>query len=162
MKSKLSLSSPLWDTPKRRARLSAVIQLAGLELERDIKTTISSSKPAGRTYRRTRIVRNPSKSRPSGLRKYATAGGKTKVIVGYNFHRASRRGQAPAIDTGRLINSIRMQKVSQLRVKVATSVLYAPILDDPAGLDRPFFESTVKANRTKYLKRIRREMLKKI
>lgn len=161
MPTKLSLNSPIWNTAKRRARLSGVIQVAGLELERDIKKTISDSKPAGRTYRRTRITKAPSPSLPSKLRKYATAGGKTRVIVGYNFHRASRRGQPPAIDTGRLINSIRTIKLAQLRVRIATSVEYAAVLDDPKGLNRPFFASTAKANRHKYLQRIRKEMTRK-
>jgi hypothetical protein len=77
------------------------------------------------------------------------------LIVGYNFHRASRAGQPPAILTGRLINSIRAYRVAEFKYRVGTSVVYAIYLDDPNGLNRPFFFSVAEQFRARFLEIMR-------
>jgi hypothetical protein len=122
-----------------------------------MKENIQRSVPAGRTYRKTAIVRKSSR-RTSGL-KLAVRNG--KVIVGYNFHRASRRGQPPAIDSGRLINGIRSTRIAAGHGRVGVAVDYALPLDDPEGLDRPFFSSRVALYRPVFFENIRRAWLGK-
>lgn len=154
MKAKVTLNNSIWDTPKRRALIEAALLKAGQSFERDVKLNIQRSVPAGRTYRKNAITRAVSQKTLKGLRIRTTAGGKQVAVIGYNFHRASRRGQPPAIDTGRLINSIRMQQLSQLKVRIGTAVKYAARLDGPAQMDRPFFASVFNANKQSYLSAI--------
>lgn len=125
-----------------------------IELEGDIKATIFTSRPAGRTYKTTAITRK-LKRNPNNLRRRGD-----RLIIGYNFHRASARGQAPAIRTGGLVNSIRAQRIAELRARVIVGKAYGAILDDPNGLNRPFFQSTLRKRLPVYLARIRREMKK--
>jgi len=125
-----------------------------IELEGDVKATIFSSRPAGRTYKTTAITRR-LKNNPNKLKRRGD-----RLIIGYNFHRASAEGQAPAIRTGGLINSIRAQKIAELRARVIVGKDYGAILDDPRGLNRPFFQKTLKKRLPVYLARIRREIRK--
>lgn len=99
--------------------------------------------PSGRTYRRGALTRRATIANlAAGFRRSRL--NRNRVIVGANFHRASAKGQPPAVDTAGLLNSIRAKKTGQMRSTVATSKKYADILDDPKRLDRPFFRSTVK------------------
>lgn len=122
MKSELTLNNPLWKSPQRRAMLSRTVLQSAAELESRIKRKILDSRPAGRVYGR----------------------GKRR------FHRASARGQAPAVDTGGLLNSIRARKIGLLKAVVATSKIYAARLDDQNRLNRPFFQSEADAFRPKF------------
>ena len=135
--------------------IAAVIRRAVPELEADIKTNIRDSRPAGRTYRRTAIVRKGNRNN-SSLQLRERNG---KKIVGFNFHRASAPGQPPAIDTGRLINSIRGQIVGQLHGRLTVGAAYGVVLDDPQGLNRPFFFSRVNLYRPIFFENIRKAFI---
>lgn len=132
--------------------LDKAVQTSGAELEAGIKQKILTSQPAGRTYRRSPITRAAtSRNLPAGLRRTKN---KNRVIVGSNFHRASRRGQPPAVDTAGLINSIRARKTGPLKTTVSAGKHYGEILDDPNKLNRPFFRSTVKEYLPKFKENI--------
>lgn len=135
--------------------IAAAVENSTVELEGEMKNNIRVSVPGGRTYRKGAIVR-PLSRRNSTLRLRRRG---DKVIVGYNFHRASRRGQAPAILSGRLINSIRGRRIAPFRGRVGVGVEYALPLDDPQGLDRPFFTSQVEKFRPVFYENIRRAWL---
>lgn len=158
MKTSLKLKKPIWNTPVRRKRLSEVVFESALDLEGDIKDTISTSRPRGRTYATTAIVSSRKSSFGLGLKQRTATSGKKRNIIGFNFHRASAKGQPPAIKTGGLINSIRTKKVAQLRARVFSGKNYGGVLDAKDGLDRPFFVVTVKRENPKYLARVRKEM----
>ena len=151
MKATLRLNNPLWQTPERQKLLDRVVQQSGAELESEIKQAILSSVPSGRLY----LTKAASqKNLALGLRRAKVV--PKRVIAGASrFHRASARGQAPAVNSGALLNSIRAKKVGQLSVKVATSKRYAVRLDDKNKLNRPFFESTADAFRPKFKGNIR-------
>lgn len=121
----------------RPGAVTAAVMRAALEFETDVKTNIQRSIPGGRTYKTTPIVRRSTR-RNSNLGLRRRPGG---LVVGYNFHRASRRGQPPAILSGRLINSIRSRRLGPSSARAFVGALYGLILDDPQGLDRPFFHS---------------------
>ena len=153
MKSKLTLSNPLWQTTERRAILDKAVQQSGAELENLIKRKILDSTPRGRLYRRGAINRAASK-KTSGLGLRRVANNPKRVIAGVTFHRASAKGQPPAVDKGELLNATRSKKTGEMRNKVANSKKYAPILDDPNGLDRPFFQSTADEFKAKFKQNI--------
>lgn len=136
--------------------IAAALANSTAELEADIKTNIQRSRPTGRTYRRAPIVRKESR-RNSGLRlrKLRRPGGSV-LIVGYTFHRASAPGQPPAINSSRLINSIRGLKIAKFRFRINVGVEYGLPLDDPAGLNRPFFSSRVDRYRPIFFNNVRR------
>jgi hypothetical protein len=155
MKAKLTLTNPLWKAASRRRVLDKAVQESGAELEAEIKRTILESKPAGRTYRRGPITRKATaKNLPPGLR--TQKGNSNNVIAGSNFHRASKKGQPPAVDTAGLINSIRAKKTGELKSTVATSKKYAEVLDDPKKLDRPFFKTTAEKFLPKFKENIKK------
>lgn len=154
MKATLRLNNPLWQTPERQKLLDKVVQQSGAELESEIKQAILGSVPSGRLYRRGAITKAASqKNLALGLRRAQLQ--PKRVIAGSRFHRASAKGQAPAVDSGALLGSIRAKKVGQLSVKVATSKRYAVRLDDKNKLNRPFFESTAEKFRPKFKQNIR-------
>ena len=132
--------------------IAAAVANSTVELERDIKENIQRSIPAGRTYRLNPIVRKESR-RNSTLKLARKAGG---VIVGYTYHRASSRGQPPAIRTGRLLNSIRSLQLNPTHGRINVGVDYGLPLDDPEGLDRPFFTTRVELYRPRFFENIRR------
>jgi hypothetical protein len=136
MQATLILNSPILKGTSPAA-ISAAVGRSAVELESDIKLNIQKSVPAGRIYRIGSIVRRSNRRNAvKGLRKRGD-----KVIVGSTFYRASKRGQPPAIRTGRLLNSIGSRSISPTSARVSVSVDYAMPLDDPQGLDRPFFQS---------------------
>jgi hypothetical protein len=135
MKVKLQLNSPMWKRQERRAILDQTVQQSGAELEGRIKQTMlpptRKEQPSGRTYRKTAITKKATKGLLKlGLQKQK--GRTDKVIAGANFHRASAPGQAPAIDSGGLVNSIRAKKTGEMKNTVASSKEYAAALDDGA------------------------------
>jgi hypothetical protein len=132
MKAKLTLSNPLWQTPERRAILDKVVQQSAAELESKIKQKILASRPAGRTYRRGAAV---------------LKGGKPAA---FSLHRASKKGQPPAVDSGGLVNSIGAKKTGAVKAAVSSGKNYAGRLDRKDRLDRPFFASTAEEFRAKF------------
>lgn len=153
MKTKLTLTNPLWNTQKRRQILDKTVQESGAELEGLIKATMlpgtRKKGPSGRTYRRSAITKRATKANLAmGLKRQK--GNQNRVVAGSNFHRASAPGEAPAVDTGGLVNSIRAQKTGEMRSEVSTGKKYAGRLDDSKKLNRPFFATTAEAFRPKF------------
>ncbi|AFD25824.1 HK97 gp10 family phage protein [Deinococcus gobiensis] len=68
---------------------------------------------------RTEMVRNLST--PGQGREYPRGRGRV--------HRASAPGDGPAVDTGRLRQSIGIQRISPTHFRVGTNVIYAPLLE---------------------------------
>jgi hypothetical protein len=150
---KLTLNNPMWNTPARRKILDKAVQESGAELEGEIKTTITDSVPAGRLYRKGSITKTATKPLLAlGLR--TRKGNAKRVIVGSRIHRASKKGQPPAVDTGGLINAIRASKTGEMKSTVTAGKAYAETLDDPKKLDRPFFKSTAEKFRPKFKENI--------
>lgn len=161
MKATLKLSNPIWRTETRRAILDRAVQQSGAELESEIKQTILSSVPGGKTYRRGAIRRRIAKrdleffrsNRAIFKRKFTSLTRET-TTVGYKFHRASLKGQPPAVDSGNLINSIRAKRRGVMKVSVTTSKKYAARLDNKNKLNRPFFSSTAEKFKAKFKQNI--------
>ena len=78
------------------------VNATGLEIRGDIVKRIQRGPKTGRTYRKS----NPSR-----------------------IHKASAPGQAPATDTGRLVNSITFKRISPLTVTVGSKLAYASYLE---------------------------------
>lgn len=132
------------------------LKRAAFALHSKIIDNIRLSRPSGRTYRRGAITAKFSKRKHSGLR-LRTKAGTNRVITGAKFHRASAPGQPPAIDTGRLLNSIRIVRAGSNRYIIGTGVVYAAVLDNEKKLNRPFFRRVVlNFQRTEFLKFFKR------
>ena len=59
-------------------------------------------------------------------------------------HRASAKGQAPATDTGRLVNSIEVDEQIGLKARVIAGARYAGFLEE--DLDRPYMKPAYENN----------------
>lgn len=153
MKSRLILRSPAAKNRNRAAAIRAALGLSGAEFEADVKENMSASIPRGKTYKIGNIT-GAATAANRGLKLRKAANG--KLIIGARYHRASAKGQPPARRSGRLINSIRGRFVGPFKVRVGTGVRYAIPLDDPAGLDRPFFMSRAELYRARYKENMRR------
>ncbi|MET0646978.1 MAG: hypothetical protein ABW208_10185 [Pyrinomonadaceae bacterium] len=103
----LDFSSQLLRQPELlRSALENAVRETAFDVERDIKERMREPKH-GRTYARGAITRRASKTtRGLGLRERTSAKGNRLAIVGSKLHRASKAGEAPAVDLGELINSI--------------------------------------------------------
>lgn len=142
MKAILRLDNPIWKTAERQAILDKAVQASGAELEAEIKQVILSSIPGGKTYRRGAIRRRIAKrdleffrsNRKIFKRKFTSLYRET-TVVGYSFHRASAPGQAPAVDSGGLLNSIRAKKRGMMRVRVSVGKKYGAVLDGGATIN---------------------------
>lgn len=122
MKVNLTLTNPLFNNQRRKLLLSHAVQRSAVELESELKQAILKSKPSGRLYKR----------------------GKNR------FHRASAKGQPPAVDSGSLINSVKSQSTSPLKASVSTNKSYAKTLDNKEKLNRPFFSETANKFKAKF------------
>jgi HK97 gp10 family phage protein len=71
----------------------------------------------------------------------------------YGGHRASAPGEAPAIDTGALVNSIQTDMDGPAQAVVSTNVDYAVYQEYGTRLmaPRPFFAPATEAERTRFL-----------
>jgi hypothetical protein len=152
MKSTLILETPLLKKGIQPSAIAGALSKSAAELEADIKENMAASIPAGRTYRTTAIVRRSTRA-TAGLK--LRGRGRRGLIVGANFHRASAPGQPPAIRTGRLINSIRGRLVGLRSARVTVGVGYGLPLDDPEGLNRPFFHSRAILYRPRFVENVR-------
>jgi hypothetical protein len=72
-------------------------------------------------------------------------------------HQASRKGEAPASDTGTLFNHIFMD-TGDIWGEVGTTLEYGRILEDPPKLDRPFILPALRAHEKKFEAMIIREL----
>ena len=83
----------------------------------------------------------------------SSKGGRTYVVTkSGKTHTASVKGNPPAINTGRLVNSFFVKPATRTRnfSSIETKVKYAGYLEDEQGLDRPFMsERSVPFKNTK-------------
>ncbi|HLM61387.1 MAG TPA: hypothetical protein VK308_11330 [Pyrinomonadaceae bacterium] len=128
MKSTLKLNHPLWKTPERRALPDKAVQSSGAEMESLAKQKILSDPKSGKLYRRGAIKKRITqkdlkfyRSNRKVFRRTFASLFNEKTTVGYKFHRASKKGESPATDTGELANSIRAKKIGFMSVRVASS-----------------------------------------
>jgi len=143
--------NPIWDKSKRADIYSKALYAVAEQAIADIHENIDASVPAGRTYRRGRIVRVATKKNAvQGLRSVVMSNGKKGRVVGNKFHKASASGQPPARDTSRLYRGMKMKRLAAYRIRVFNDVEYARYLEPPAKLNRPFFYSVIEKNRSKY------------
>lgn len=99
-------------------------------IEREAKEAIQAPGRSGRTYRRAKITRAASKKLVDmGFRTYDTAKGNKRAVVGYEFHRASAKGEAPASDSGTLGNRIRGRMLTNYSGEVEFGTEYAELLE---------------------------------
>ena len=103
----------------------------------EVKESMRAPK-SGRSYRRGSIRRKMSASY-KGLRTTTTKSG-TYAIIGAKIHRASAPGEAPAVDYGNLINSVK-EKREDMTGYVYTNADYAEVLE--TRRHRPFFKPAV-------------------
>ncbi len=94
--------------------LSAAVRAATFGIEARAKVNIQTGPKSGRKYRR-----------------------------GKKWHRASAKGEAPATDSGTLVNSIRGRMDSPLEGSVTVGAAYGARLEN--GLDRPFLSPALEA-----------------
>jgi hypothetical protein len=94
-KTTVRLDSKIFNSQERRRALSAVVSKNAKEFKNATKRRMIESSPGGKLYERT--------------------GGSSFT----RSHRASRRGQRPAIDTGNLANkALKSQKISEFQSAV--------------------------------------------
>lgn len=129
---KKNLNSFIWNANKRAIRYNRAARTGALLFERQVKLKIITSRPSGRLYRRFGKI-----------------------------HIASAPGEPPAIDTGRLVNSLSLFKVNTGHFRVGTAVIYAARLDNPRKLNRPFFASTFQEHRDTILAEMRQELTRR-
>ncbi len=119
----IKLSSDVFNTVKLRQSLSNFVGREAKDFKNLSKQRIIKSKPSGRLYRR--------KGGASFLRS----------------HRASARGQRPAIDSGKLLNSIQDKRINEYRSEAFAGANYAGYVE---GMDRPIMsEQDVREAQTK-------------
>lgn len=117
-----------------------IVLQTGTVIERDSKQSMRGPKH-GNVYHRG-AVKKSYRAGSKHLKKYAGkkavfSGGRVSVTVGYKLHRASAPGEAPAIDYGKLVNSIEMVfQRPLLRSIVFATAAYAIRLEK--NLNRPF------------------------
>lgn len=131
----------------RDAIADATLQIAS-EIETDAKLRIQTGKKSGRFYRvksiRRRYAAGGRRARllqAAGARGKTTKTGKLSYVVGYKIRQASASGEAPATDTGLLVNSIKARRVGRLDAEVTAGAEYAEILEERRN--RPFFGPAV-------------------
>lgn len=148
------LQSPILQPGSLRSAVERIVAQTTLDYEAAVKEQMRAPKH-GRTYRRGRITRADSSKLPKGLKRYQTAKGNTRAIVGYKLHRASAAGEAPAVDTGNLINSIQ-GKPEGLIGRVVVGALYGAILEYKKN--RSVFEPTLERMRPGFIAAIDEEV----
>lgn len=111
------------------AEVGKAVVGTALELQGDVKKRISRGPASGRVYRKS----NPTRT-----------------------HQASAPGEAPATDTGRLVNSIFFEVNGQLSATVGSRLVYALWLEYGTSkmAARPYFRPAVEAMRAKFQKRL--------
>tara|TARA_R100000353_G_scaffold145628_1_gene104484 strand:- start:22 stop:459 length:438 start_codon:yes stop_codon:yes gene_type:complete len=92
----------------------------------------------------------------------STGGNVYIVTKSGKTHQASIRGNPPAVNTGRLVNSFFVKPASPTRLSssLETNVSYAKFLEDEMNLDRPFMsERSIPFKNTKnYANRIAKDI----
>jgi hypothetical protein len=119
-------------------KAGAVVRATIHRIEARAKTSMSGAKH-GLTYRRGAIK----------SRRKADKG----QVIGYKFHRASSPGEAPAVDTGALMNSVKAEMVGTIEGVVYTNMQYAVVLEYGFGKmkgPRPFMRPAADAERQRH------------
>ena len=114
-----------------RPAVSQVVKKTAYDVEADVKTEMAERPKHGRLY--------GSHSRGMGL-----------------LHQASAPGEAPAVDTGLLINSIQVENVTDLTSTVGTNVEYATPLEFGSRriAARPVWRKVLEARRKPFIQAI--------
>lgn len=134
-KSTLTLRRAIWNAEVRRSIMNKALNIAAQDLEQALKDNINDSTPAGRLYKR----RPPGSSGGRGSR---------RAIVQSIEVIASEQGQPPARVFSRLYNSIVAKRVQgKLSIIAMANAPGAAVLDDPDGLNRPYFRSVIQSYR---------------
>ena len=137
-----------------RSAVGLVVKETGFAVERASKAAMTLPKH-GRAYRRGAITKKLSLRSARGYKgaQAVYGGGRVNVTVGYKFHRASAPGEAPAVDTGNLMNSIRTRMVGALQAEVVAGAEYAQLLE--TRRNRPIFGAVVKVLRGWFEQRVK-------
>lgn len=116
MKTITNLDSPIFDNVRRNQAISSFFTRQRKDFKNLTKRRLIESRPSGKLYKR---------SGGSSFRR---------------SHRASARGQRPAIDTGTLLNSINDRRTGIFSGEVSADAPYSNILQDK--LDRKIFRQS--------------------
>ncbi len=134
---------------KIKAEAKKAVAAAGLLVQNEIKDSMRKAKH-GKTYRKGPIKRK--------------RGGKN-TIVGAKFHRASAPGEAPAVDTGRLIGSVNSRQLdggfsTTVGVHDVTNVKYAKALEYGTSkiAPRPFLIPALQNKKPEIMERFKQAM----
>jgi HK97 gp10 family phage protein len=130
------LISPVEVIRKSKAALWGVIRVTAFAIEADVKAAIQTGAKTGRVYTR----------RGKGKRR--------RLIT----HQASAPGEAPATDTGFLVNSISTKlEPEKMRAIVRVGAEYAVFLEygTVRMAARPFFTPVVEAQKSAFAKRLK-------
>lgn len=102
---------------KMKLQIDRKIQDIAYILRDETARTIDTGRRSGRTYR-------------------------TFIAGKIRTHQASADGEPAARETGKLSESLRVDKI-EFGAEVGTDVLYSVFLENPNGLNRQFFEPTI-------------------
>lgn len=149
----LKLESGLFKQAAFRNSLRQVVTRAALGVEAEAKRSIQQGPKTGRLYRRRAItnivgVRKAKEFSALGLRQVSAK----KFVVGFMFHRASAPGQAPATDTGNLVNTIlakpAVADVRGIHAEVTVNADYGRVLEEK--MNRPYLAPALKKETLKF------------
>jgi hypothetical protein len=135
---KAEFHSLIFQKGAAEAALGTKVAQAAADYVGRVKEKMRAPK-SGRTYRRAAITRAASPDLPKGLTSRTGPGGSVRLVVGYQIHRASAPGEAPAVDTSILINSIFVRPIMGLRIVIVVLAEYAAAVE----AIRPVFEPTL-------------------
>ncbi len=104
------------------------VNAAGIAIRTDIQKAMHRSTPTGKVY-----------TKPSGIK-----------------HRASAPNEPPAVDTGRLVNSITFRSTGPLSAEVFSDVEYGPMLEFGTMriIQRPAWVPAVERIQPKFIARV--------
>ena len=106
----------------------------------EARRLMDESTPTGRVYRRGSIRGRRTKA---GIEAGLRTSGRTRMVVGSRFHRASAPGQPPAEDTGRLYRDITVRRMASGRYRVRFGAPYIGFLE--FTLNRPVVIPAIEA-----------------
>lgn len=106
----------------------------------EARRIIDESNPSGRVYRRGGIT---AARTARGINQGFRPRGKSRMIVGSRFHRASAKGQPPAKDTGKLYRQIKVARSGRGKFRVTFGAEYAGFVE--FTLNRPFVLPAIEA-----------------
>lgn len=108
-----------------RQEVSKAVTATAIDLQKDVKKRIRNGPATGIVYQKY----NPKRT-----------------------HKASRKGESPANDTGRLLNSIYFDREGDLTVLVGSNLVYAAYLEFALG--RPYFRPAIEMITPKFKRRL--------